>query len=239
MLCFAWKAELVSHLHVNFSIFHSALHKHPVGILIGAAHNVCQDLSFWNIMWWRLEVTVPNMVFFGILPHPESGGWGWWAIENKSGYTSLISGKMQPLQPSAPAVLFPCSVLKLLKLTYYLLDWPNMFVFCVHVCVSAFSPPFSPYILIECCGVTAGECPINCLHWVSQRPFHVLATVNCMFFLFLVPFLLVMCKFNLCLDLVTNMWVSLYFQSLCVSCFSCRSECVWGAGRSLRRLLEL
>lgn len=59
--------------------------------------------------------------------------WGW--------HRASSSWKML-LIPSDPAVLFPCRALKLLKLTYYLLDWANMFVFCVHVCASACSPPF-------------------------------------------------------------------------------------------------
>lgn len=51
------------------------------------------------------------------------------------GDRGLISRKMLLL--SGPAVFFTRRVLKLLKLTYYLLDWANMFVFCVHVCVQA------------------------------------------------------------------------------------------------------
>lgn len=61
----------------------------------------------------------------------------WW------GDVGLISRKML-LLPHGPAVLFPRRALKLLKLTYYLLDWANMFVFCVHVCASAWSPPIFP-----------------------------------------------------------------------------------------------
>lgn len=72
---------------------------------------------------------------------PEPGAGGCRGKKNKD--ASLISGKML-LLPSGPAVLFPCRALKLLKLTYYLLDWANMFVFCVHVCASARSPPFFP-----------------------------------------------------------------------------------------------
>lgn len=68
--------------------------------------------------------------------------------KNRMGDVALVSGRML-LLPSGPAVLFPCSALKLLKLTYYLLDWANMFVFCVHVCASGCSVPFSPFILIE------------------------------------------------------------------------------------------
>lgn len=46
------------------------------------------------------------------------------------------------LSLSGPAVLFPRRALKLLKLTYYLLDWTNMFVFCVHVVAVLHFPPF-------------------------------------------------------------------------------------------------
>lgn len=53
------------------------------------------------------------------------------------------------LSLSGPAVLFPRGALKLLKLTYYLLDWANMFVFCVHVCASGCHAPFSPFFLID------------------------------------------------------------------------------------------
>lgn len=79
-----------------------------------------------------------------------------------------------------PAVLFPRRVPKLLKLTYYLLDWTNMFVFCVHVCASARSPPSAPppFILIECGGVITDECPRNYLHWISRRPLCMSTTVN-------------------------------------------------------------
>lgn len=76
-------------------------------------------------------------------PFLKLQGWGnrsrkirWWG-----GHRASSSWKML-LLPSDPAVLFPCRALKLLKLTYYLLDWANMFVFCVHVCASACSPPF-------------------------------------------------------------------------------------------------
>lgn len=71
-------------------------------------------------------------------PFPQPGGWGYRGKK--------IRWRML-LLPSGPAVLFPCSALKLLKLTYYLLDWANMFVFwcaCVCVCVSGCSAPFSP-----------------------------------------------------------------------------------------------
>lgn len=60
-------------------------------------------------------------------PFPQPGGWGYRGKK--------IRWKML-LLPSGPAVLFPCSALKLLKLTYYLLDWANMFVFlCACACV--------------------------------------------------------------------------------------------------------
>lgn len=73
---------------------------------------------------------------------------------------------------SGPAVLFPCRVLKLLKLTYYLLDWANMFVFFVQVlALLHFHIHFNQ---IEW---SYDKCLRNYLHWVPQRLF-METTVN-------------------------------------------------------------
>lgn len=87
--------------------------------------------------------------------------------ENKVGDVAFISGRML-LLPSGPAVLFPRRALKLLKLTYYLLDWANMFVFCV-LCGQVVALLHFPlhFNRIECSGVTVEECLTDYQHWVS------------------------------------------------------------------------
>lgn len=83
------------------------------------------------------------------------------------------------LLSSGPAVLFPRRALKLLKLTYYLLDWANMFVFCVHVCASACSLPIFPFILIECSVVELPQMNVQVITCSGflQRPFFCKATI--------------------------------------------------------------
>lgn len=98
----------------------------------------------------------------------ESEGHG-----SKMGDRGLISRKMLLL--SGPAVFFSRRVLKLLKLTYYLLDWANMFVFRVHVCVQVLI--FS-CTLIKCTVVIADKSQRNDLLWVSREPYCMASADN-------------------------------------------------------------
>lgn len=71
------------------------------------------------------------------------------------------------LSPSGSAVLCPCGALKLLKLTYYLLDWANMFVF-VCMCVQVVAVLYFPFLFIWI------ECGKGCRrHYQRQVTLHL------------------------------------------------------------------
>lgn len=191
---------------------------------------VCVASAWASSPWYVLDVKgggcwLRLTLRFWCPPFLETGGWGHRGKKIRWGTRGFISGKMLLLL-SGPAVLFPRRALKLLKLTYYLLDWANTFVFFFCACVCSWLQLFHfplHFNQIECSGVTIEDstggfpfCKVNTVSCVQQSFFPL--------------------RFISYITRITSLKDMIVFACLMASvCFSC----VQGSRRSARRQLEL